>query len=211
MSACFEVIKVGFSGDGSCAYVTFRSCDLSEESLCFLFEIYSEHVKGKSVFDEEEYSLLQGRSEYSRAILAGMRSLACSSSTRKEMRKKLLAKGFSAGIADEAVLSFCEKGYIKESELIVSEIKSCLRKKYGRIRIRSRLASRGFPESLIRRGMDKLCEYDFSSVCSELARKRASTMLLDEKGKNHLYSYLCRYGYTSDEARSAVNLLIEED
>ena len=173
MSGYAEIKKVGFSSDGSCAYVTFEFEDKSEESLCLLFDVYSEHVRGKFLFDKSEYSEICKLSETSSAILSGLRSLACSPSTKKEIERKLRAKGYAHYACEGAISYFTAHGYIKEGELMVSEIKASLRKKHGPVRIRSRLISRGFPDAMITKGMSKLSGYDFESACLELARKRA--------------------------------------
>ena len=205
-----EIRRLSFSADGSCAFITFSLPGGAEEELCLLFEVYTAHVRGRCRFTEEEYSSIKDMEEYSRAVLAGLRSLACTFSTRAELDRKLRAKRFSQRAREGAINYFCERGYIKEKEIMVREIKACLRKKYGPLRIKRRLISRGFSSAMTEKGMQKLCGYDFTSVCLALAKKKAETLLLTDGWQRRMYSYLSSLGYAASDINYAVRSVEDE-
>lgn len=207
MSIYAKFCKVGFSADGGCAYVTLSFDGGVEESLCLLSDRYAELVRGRTEFTREEYDALLFESEYSRALLAGMRSLSCSPSTRKEIFQKLRKKHFSDEVSSLAADYFCDNGYIKEKEQLLCEIKCCIKKKYGPLKIKSRLISKGFPTRLIEKGMQKLDGYDFTENCRSLALKKGLCDPFDPKERSAMYKYLSRNGYTSECIKSVLSVL----
>ena len=198
MSAYAYFGKVGFSADGSCAYVSFSFEDGGEERLCLLSDIYVTLVRGRTFFDREEYDAVVHESEYSRAVMAGLRSLSCAPCTRKEIYLKLRKKKFSNEASSRAADWFCENGYINEKEQMLCEIKCCLAKKYGPLRIRSRLISKGFSSAMIEKSMRKLEGYDFYRTCFDLAVSKGLCDPFDAGERRSMYSYLSMRGYTSE-------------
>lgn len=207
MSSYAGIKKVGFSTDGSCAYVTFVFEDKSEEMLCLLFDRYAELVRGRAEFSLDEYENIAYVSEYSRAVMSGLRSLSCAPCTKKALYSKLRQKRFSHDASEEAVAYIAESGYINEKKQISTDVSVCISRKYGPVKIKSRLISRGYPHRLIERVMQKLEGYDFTPACLALARARGISDPFDRKEKDSMYAYLQRCGYDNDCIKRVISVL----
>jgi len=207
MSAYAHFLKVGFSSDGSCAYVRFSFDDGGEECLCLLSEKYASLVRGVSDFSEEEYRNICYEAELSHAVISALRSLSCSPCTKKALYTKLRQKRISHEVSEEAVEYLAGNGYIDERRQIVCEVNACLAKKYGPLKIKSRLISKGYPSKLIERVMLKLEDRDFTPACLEIARKRGLKNPFDAKERSAMYSYLARNGYDSDCIKRVLSIL----
>ena len=144
-------------------------CDLSEDTLSVLLE----------------------NDELWRAEARALRLLEYSDSSRAELRRKLIARGFSAKAADRAVLRMVKLGYINEEQrlrtLIASEANISLR---GPRRIYAKLSAKGYSRELIASVMAQLTdsgEVDFGENARKLLEKRGAGMSPEEK-KRLLYT-----------------------
>lgn len=207
MSPYARFKKVGFSADGSCAYVVFDFEDRSEESLCLLFDKYAELVRGKAEFSLDEYENIAYVSEYSRAVMSGLRSLSCAPCTKKALYSKLRQKKFSHDASEEAVNYIAGSGYIDEKKQVSAEVSACIARKYGPMKIKSRLISKGYPHGIVERVMQKLEGYDFTPACLSLARARGVSDPFDRKEKSSTYAYLQRCGYDNDCIKRVLSVL----
>ena len=207
MSPYATLLRSGASSDGSCVYLTFSFEDGSEERLCLLSDKYGELALGRKFFSKEEYDEILYFSQYSRAVLFGYRSLACSPSTKKGMLIKIVMKGFSPEIADEAVKFLAENKYIDERKQIVSDTGACLSKKYGPLKIKQKLLSKGYPSRMVDKMMLSLEKRDFTKPCRELAINKGIGNPYDVKHRASMYSYLSRCGYTGECIKAVLSVI----
>jgi len=198
---------VGFSSDGSCAYVTFSFEDGGEESLSLLSDKYAALVRGRKEFTREEYVEITYHSHLSRAIAFSLRSLSCAPCTRLSMKQKLRKRGFGADIADDTLAYLLEHGYIDEKKQIVADTNSFLSKKYGPLKIKQKLIGKGYSNELVGRVMLKLEGRDFTRACRDVALEHGTGNPFDPKDRERTYAYLTRCGYDSDCIRRVLSIL----
>ena len=136
-------------------------------------------------------SILLENDELWRAELRALRLLEYSDSSRAELRRKLIARGFSAKAVDRAVMRMVELGYINEERrlraIIASEANISLR---GPRRIYAKLSAKGYSRELLSSVMNELSdsgEIDFKENAKKLLEKRGAGLSPEEK-KRLLYT-----------------------
>ena len=80
--------------------------------------------------------------------------------TQREMREKLISKGYQAKEAAEAAATLAERGYIDDAQYAADYISRAQDAGKGRLRIRKELALRGIPDEVISCDRDKESELE---------------------------------------------------
>lgn len=134
---------------------------------------------------EDSLSSLLAEDERWRAEARALRLLEYSDSSKAELKRKLLARGFCRDAAEHAVMRMTELGYINEERrlrtLIVNEANIKLR---GPRRIYAKLSSAGYSQKLISSVLQELLEsgeIDFQQNARRLIEKRGEGLSYDEK------------------------------
>ena len=201
--------KTVFTTDGAYACITLEICDGSSEYFKITYDSYAEYVKGRSEFSPEDMDLLTSESDYCKALISALGSLAYGGNTQMELYRKLIKKRFPKEAALRAVKHIKKSGFIDEESIVREEIRTCLGKQWGQSRIRARLISRGFGKKAFAIGMKLIEETDFDSICLECAKKKIKTVPETYEEKQKSVATLVRLGHTYDCARSAVELIAD--
>ncbi len=202
--------KTSFSADGSRAYLTFTLPDNSNVSFRVLYECYTQSVRGRAAFTPEDMAFLEAEDDYSSALSSAFSILSFGGNTSREVYVKLKAKKYKEESALRVLDTLGAHGYIDEKTLCKEEIKRCLSKKWGRTKIMQKLMSRGFKRSVLSAAERTLDKLDFEKGCLELAEKKYECLPEDYAERQKLYSYLVRFGYTSDVIRNTMNKMKTE-
>ena len=155
--------------------------------------------------DKELLALIRYLSLRTEAIRTGLRLLEFSFNTKKNLKSKLVSRGFPAETAEEAVSFFAENGYIDEAgqaEMLVSELAE--KKKYGKTRIKTELFKKGFTPDVIREALENT-EADFVQACTErISMMGGKEIFAEPRQKQKAIAALLRYGYSYDDIREAL-------
>ena len=146
------------------------------------------------------------------AIKKGIVFLEYAKNTKKSLKTKLVRKGFSAEIAEEAAQFLEKKGYIREDD-DAAQLAEALatRKLYGKSRIKKELFTKGFDAETIAFAMEEI-EVDFVRICAKRISKAGGKALFSEpERKRKTTAALLRYGFSYAEIRDALDILDEPD
>ena len=144
--------------------------------------------------------------ELKKVVEAGIRSLAYSSHTERQMYEKLRMKGYKSAAAQAAVEYLKEKGYINDADYVDSAIlKLAERKFYGKSRIKAELSRMGFSSEVIREA--DFSGVDFHANCCKVVLKRGDPNDFEDRDK----AYVRSLGYSTDEIRAALKELRENE
>ena len=121
-------------------------------------------------------------------------------------------KGISADIAEEAVSEIEKKGYLDDAASAAREAERCVAKKWGARRISAALYQKGYDGEAVKQALYALEDsgVDFAENCAELIRTRYDELPDDPNEKRKLYASMMRYGYSSSEINSAMDILKNE-
>lgn len=157
--------------------------------------------------DGERMGLLELFSEVTEAYESACASLAFSPCSHKALKRKLLAKRFSAQACDGAIDIIREKGYINESAIALRRAELMVEKPWGRTRIISKLKEELFCESALADVSDYLAEVDFPESCASVIEKKYPEVPADRKEREKMYSALARLGFSSSDIREALRII----
>ena len=141
---------------------------------------------------------------------AVFRLLRVRSRGEKEIRDRLIRKGFSPGNIESVVQYFKDIDLINDRQFTQKWIASRLAKPFGANRIRFELREKGIDDSLVQQELDQAAkEYSEFEVASELAKRQAAKYRGLETGKmrQRVYAYLCRRGFNYQTVMKAVRQL----
>lgn len=159
---------------------------LSEEKIADLL-----HEEEKRRIKEKAYRYLAGRAH-----------------SEKELRDKLLRKGFEETQVDGVMAELKEVGYLDDARFACTFAQSRLRNKpMGAFLLRRELQQKGVAGPLIDEAIkDAYAGVDEEELAADLVRRRASRYrdLEQDKRKKRLYDFLRRRGFRWDVVRRVI-------
>jgi SOS response regulatory protein OraA/RecX len=165
----------------------------------------------------EEAVRLEEAGQLCRAIRKGMELLGYGDLSVRRMVWKLTAWGAGRESAAGAAAYLKEKGFLREESAAGRRAEQGARKLWGPRRIRQDLMAQGYGEAAIRDAMESLSDPenpeapDFMANCAALIRKKYGGVPADRPGRQRMTAGLIRLGYTGEQIREAIQMVLEED
>ena len=165
--------------------------------------------------DEDELKKLLLEEELSKAKNYVYRILARRMYTNKEIRDKLVERGYLGKIIEDVIATLERYGYLNDRTYAEEWIRSRMRSKpKGKIAIRQELARKGVERSIIEDALSQ--EFDESrekDMVLELARRKVKSYKRDEPVavRRKLYSFLLRRGFDYETVKYAVNQVMDTE
>ena len=123
--------------------------------------------------------------------------------SRKELTRKLQAKGVSCDDAKAVVDQMTEAGWQSNERFTDSLIRSRAAQGHGPIRIRAELATHGLADEAIRSALDNV-EEDWARLAHSLVQRRFGEALHEDRAlQRRAGEFLIRRGFTLDQMRRA--------
>lgn len=125
--------------------------------------------------------------------------------SEKEIREKIIKKGYSEAECEEAI-AFCrEYGYIDDSRFAGHFVHDAVNlKKLGKARIKMELRQKGVNEEAIEEALCTI-EGERELLKSEMERRFGSLDFADKKVKNKVFGYFARRGFKTTDILYAMN------
>ncbi|HEY0504631.1 MAG TPA: recombination regulator RecX [Lysobacter sp.] len=121
--------------------------------------------------------------------------------SRKELNRKLTARGLDSDQARAAVDRLAGEGWQDDARFAESLVRSRSASGYGPLRIRAELATHGLDREAIARAMDTF-EGDWSELARDLVRRRFGA-LDDLVARRKAADFLLRRGFDGGAVRAA--------
>ena len=129
--------------------------------------------------------------------------LSYGSCSEKMLCRKLVMKGISREIAEEAVVELCAKGFLDSSASAVREVEKGIAKLWGRKRIAAALFEKGYADRTVREALSVLSEVDEVELCARRIEKQVGEIPADINERRKLIASLERHGFSSSQIREA--------
>lgn len=125
--------------------------------------------------------------------------------SEKEIREKILKKGYSEAECEEAV-AFCrEYGYINDERFASHFVHDAINlKKLGKMRIVMELRQKGVSEEIIEAALED-CDDEKELLKAQMEKRFSNADLTDKKVKNKIFGYFARRGFKTRDILSAMN------
>ena len=132
---------------------------------------------------------------------AALNILEYKSRTEQELRQKLLAKGFSSALTEDAIEYAASFGYINDLRYAETYILNRMDQK-SRQKIFADLFQKGIGRDTVEEAWENVSAEDRDEreiLRTELQKKLPDAGSLDEKEKRRLYAYFMRRGFRSGD------------
>ena len=162
----------------------------------------------------EQFDILEYDEKLWEAVKKGFDLLSYGDNTERRLAVKLLERGFTADIAEDAAAYLVNEGAIDESDQLERFVTALAeRKHYGPARIRQEVIRHGFSREIVSEKLGALFdEIDFYSQLMYLLERKCDTEQLDDmKYRQKLYAAMQRQGYGYSDIKDAVRDLVDNE
>lgn len=125
--------------------------------------------------------------------------------SRKELTRKLTARGVDAEDAQAAVERMTAEGWQDDARFAELLVRSRANNGYGPLRIRAELGMHGLDRDTVAAAMEAY-EGEWTENARDLARRRFPGRLDDRAIQRKAADFLLRRGFSGDQVRAAVRL-----
>lgn len=173
-------------------------------TLVLTMEQYCELKPRRGLITAEYFDALETAAKLSEAVRCGRNLLSWGFSSRSLLTRKIMRHGFDREVAEKAAERLSERGMVDEEKELPTEVRKCLRKLWGRNRIRAYLVMRGYAKETVDLLDRELDEVDFAEQCRRLIEKHYGGLPINQEEMKKMTAGLSRYGYTLGEIREAI-------
>ena len=127
--------------------------------------------------------------------------------TEKELREKLVGKGYDEEQIEDTVEFLKNYGYIDDKRYASHFIHDAINlKKWGKIRIRSELLRKGIDREIVDFAIeDAFSEIEDDRVLLQMQSRFKDADFSNMKERNRIFGFFMRRGFTPDEIKGAMN------
>lgn len=154
--------------------------------------VYKEKLSVNEEVDEERLQNIAKKENLSKCKNTALRILERSYKTEKEIKERLIDKGYDLDAILPIVDFLKEYAFINDSEYIKMYIKDRI-KRQGAQKIKYALIKKGIDPDEIEANLTILNKNEEINVALELAKKKYSQIVLRESDKYKLSDKLCRF------------------
>ena len=173
------------------------------------------HLKRGMEIDDDELKELLYEEELSKAKNYTYRILARRMYTTKEIRDKLVERGYVDKAIQDVIATLERYGYLNDRTYAEEWILSRMRAKpKGKTALRQELARKGVEKSIIEDALNQTFdESKEADMVLDLARQKARSYSSDDPAaaKRKLQSFLLRRGFDFETVRDAIQQAMEEE
>ena len=129
--------------------------------------------------------------------------------TQKEMRTKLLEKGYDEETAEKEIAFLKEYGYIDDKRFAAHFTTDAINlKKWGKGRIRTELLRKGIDRDAVDNILeDAFMELDDNRLYELMEKRFKNSDLSSMKERTRIFNFYMRRGFAPDEIKGAINRL----
>ena len=164
-------------------------------------------VRGE--IDEDTYDAILYSSSVHTAVRQGLSVLSYGTCSERALLRKLIARGNSREIAEEAIEELRQNGYIDQESDAAREAERGAIKLWGKMRITASLREKGYSDESIKYALSYLrtSGVDFVENCATLIRRKWGDVPTTPDERRKMVASVMRYGYASEEIRAACKRL----
>ncbi|MBO5938717.1 MAG: RecX family transcriptional regulator [Clostridia bacterium] len=164
------------------------------------------HVGGcdRACYESVEYA-----ARLHRAQKCALQILSYGDCSEKMLCRKLVMKGISREVAEDAVAELCLGGWLNPAESARREVERCVAKLWGRRRIAAALYEKGYSDATTKEAMRALSEVDEVELCVRRIEKRTGGIPTDPADRRKLIASLERYGFLSSQIKEAFTRILQ--
>ena len=123
--------------------------------------------------------------------------------TEKELRGRLLEKGYDESVIEDELAFLKDYGYINDARYAEHFVNDAVNiKKWGKIRIRTELLRKGVQGELVDNIIeDAFCEENGDRLFEQMEKRFKNSDFSNIKERTRIFNFFMRRGFTPDEIR----------
>lgn len=176
--------------------------------------VYKENLNRNDEIDSEKLKILAERESSIRCKNSALRIIEKSYKTEKEVRDKLILKGYEENSINKSIEFLKEYNFINDSNYIKVFIRDKL-KSQGSQKIKYALIQKGISKDDIEEELSNLDKENEKNIAFNIAKKKLDIMKKKETDKykisGKLYRYLISKGYEYDIINEVVKEIMSLD
>lgn len=167
--------------------------------------IWGKKLAADMTISEEDYLEMEHRATLSRALARVRGILSYSGQSRSGLIQRLRHYGFSDEICEESADYAVAQGLVCEESQVEHAVDIYLHRKYwGRRRIRSELAARGYDAEVIDSVVNAISDEEIDRALHMIIRKKYGAPPKDPTENQKMVLSLLRMGYSAPEIKRAI-------
>ena len=151
--------------------------------------------------EERRLIEIQFAAEYQAAFDSAINFISKSVKTEKQVKDKLILKGYLPEIVDKAILKLKEYGYVDDGDYS-SRYVSTYKATKGKLLIKNELRRKGVSEAQTAEALSEIESQ--AEAAKAIAEKYLKNKEKDKKNLLKCYKYLLSKGFDYDDAKSAI-------
>ena len=185
------------------------------EFVCALFldTILDFSLKAGAVIEQDLFEKIIYEDGCKKCFIKGCSLLSVRSRGEKELRQKLLEKGFSKEQVDVAMNMLIQRGYIDDISFAREYAEYLLKKGYGGFAIKQRLYQKGIDGETVCMVIEELDSDDNMAAALEYGKRAFAKALREDdtyKRKQKFIASMGRHGFGYEIAKNVYDRLVSE-
>ena len=211
-----EIISVNAMSEGAEMLLTLQISDDEghkerRKLLLFTNQYLELGLKKGMILNQDVFDEIERCSKECLAIRKGTELLFYSSSSRKRLVERLRNKGIDRENAENAAYHLADIGVINEEGDVERQVELCLKKLWGKKRIYNELLAKGYEREHIVNALENISKEKMIENCALLIQKKHKSIPEDSDVRRKIVGSLVRYGYTFDEIKRALEIVINQE
>jgi regulatory protein len=167
-------------------------------------------VKEGDSIDDEHYLKIREEMIFDNARRHAFAILSYGENNKRSLIQKLRQKGFALEVCENIALYMEHRGYIDEKKQIGLLCDTYLRKKFGKLKIKSELIQKGYDREDVESYVSMhLADVNFAENCAYIIENKYFPIPKDPKELAKMMGALMKYGYTISDIKEAVRIASE--
>ena len=173
-----------------------------------LVTVYKYRLKKGQEIDEKTLTDIQRSSEIQKCFDSALNYISKSIKTTKQVRIKLIEKGYVKEIVNEVIVKLKEYGYLNDSDFAKKFVATYHNTKGKRV-LYAMLKQKGVNDEDINEALSTVD--DQTENAKKLAEKYLKNKILDRKNIQKCYNHLLSKGFSYDEAKNAISQFSDDE
>ena len=167
-------------------------------------------IEEGEIIDDEHFLKIREEMLFDNARRAAFSILSCGENNKKSLSTKLQARGYSYELSKNVAIYMEHRGYIDEKKQMGILLDTCLKKKYGKIKIVEEFIVKGFKrEDAVEFLKGALDRVDFGANCAFIIDQKYNPLPKDKDELSKMMASLMRYGYSINDIKAGIRIFAE--
>ena len=162
------------------------------------------------IIDDEHFLKIREEMLFDNARRHAFTILSYGDNNKKTLITKLMQRGYARELCENVAIYMEHRGYIDEKKQMANLLETCLRKKYGQIKIVDEFIVKGFKrEDAVEFLKTALKDIDFGDSCAFIISQKYNPLPKDQDSIRKMMTALMRYGYSINDIKVGIRIFTE--